>query len=153
MKGLLVRWGATGVLAAATFAWVACDSSTGEAPDESAIAGTWVQNDSGTTSTLVLMDYPCRFAMVDAAGDTVRAFRGTHVVDSSVTPALIDFTVSSVFGRGTIPYTPMFGRIAVDGDSMRIAFPDSVGHPDRPPDLDDRVTVWYTIYDMVRTGN
>lgn len=153
MKGTVLRWSTLGALVVATFAWVACENTTGDDPETSAIAGTWVQVDSGITSTLVLMDYPCRFAMVNAAGDTLRAFRGTHVVDSSVTPAEIDFTVSYVFGRGTISYTPMFGRIEVNGDSMRIAFPDTVGHPERPPDLTERVATWYTIYSMARTGN
>ncbi|MBD3239562.1 MAG: hypothetical protein GF331_03180, partial [Chitinivibrionales bacterium] len=97
---------AAGLVAVCIIAWLGCESTTGEDPREtSAIAGTWVQQDGGVTHTLVLMDYPADFSSVDAAGDTLKGWSGTHVVDSSVSPAHVDFSVSYVYGRGSIPYT------------------------------------------------
>jgi hypothetical protein len=128
----------------------ACEDGQPNPQGESELEGRWDGADGTHSYVFDFGDWPFSFAESGHPTRAPRNFTGTYdVVDSSSDLRKIDFDVHYDSLTGLYMQESLRGVYRLVGDSLALAIPDSVGHPERAPDLIGGLG-WYTVYRMIR---
>jgi len=130
-------------------ATLACEENETVPEYQQVLAGTWVAG-IDTLESYAFEGAGFKYRVYTPAGDTTWKRNGTFSEDTSYTPWRVDLTVtydSSL--AGVLPRGMLLGIFAFSGDTLRIAVPDTLGYPSRPPNFAEGYG-WYSVSTLVK---
>ena len=126
----------------------ACEDGGTNGQQTTELDGTWAGTEGTHSYVFDFSFWPYSFAEDGHPTRAPRNFTGTYViVDSLSNPKKIDFDVLYDSLTGLYMQELLRGVYSLVGDSLILAIPDSVGHPERAPDLTGGLG-WYSVYRM-----
>lgn len=143
---MAVRFAVTGIVCLAIMCGFGCEDVVTE--DQTVpLAGTWAGELDTVRCIVQFHDYGFDFTTTRLTGDTLIDRNGTLVVDSTVSPHRVTFSVlrDRQNGYRTVYWNGIYRRT---GDTLELAVPDSLGDIQRPVEFTNSFD-WFSTYALV----